>query len=75
MRFLLIKVPDEPKAGPQVLSKEAVLLTMKVIQDGTASVNLSDALEIGYKGFGEIACTDAGQRRHFCVPGEATAGL
>ena len=54
-----VKVPDEPKAGPQVLSKEAVLLTMKVIQDGTATANLSDALEIGYKGFGEIACTDA----------------
>jgi enoyl-CoA hydratase/3-hydroxyacyl-CoA dehydrogenase len=54
-----IKIPDEPKAGPQVLSKEAVWLTVKVIQDGTATANLSDALEIGYKGFGEIACTDA----------------
>jgi enoyl-CoA hydratase/3-hydroxyacyl-CoA dehydrogenase len=46
-----IKIPDEPKAGPQVLSKEAVLLTVKVIQDGTATANLSDALEIGYKVF------------------------
>ena len=54
-----IKIPDEPKAGRQVLSKEAVLLTMKVIQDGTAAANLGDALEIGYKGFGEIACTEA----------------
>jgi enoyl-CoA hydratase/3-hydroxyacyl-CoA dehydrogenase len=54
-----IKIPDEPKAGHQVLSKEAVLLTMKVIQDGTAAANLRDALEIGYKGFGEIACTEA----------------
>jgi enoyl-CoA hydratase/3-hydroxyacyl-CoA dehydrogenase len=54
-----IKIPDEPKAGHQVLSKEAVALTMKVIQDGTATANLNDALEIGYKGFGEIACTDA----------------
>ncbi|MEE9497422.1 MAG: enoyl-CoA hydratase/isomerase family protein, partial [Desulfobacterales bacterium] len=54
-----IKIPEEPKAGPQVLSKEAVLLTMKVIQDGTATANLGAALEIGYKGFGEIACTDA----------------
>jgi enoyl-CoA hydratase/3-hydroxyacyl-CoA dehydrogenase len=32
---------------------------MKVIQDGTAAANLRDALEIGYKGFGEIACTEA----------------
>jgi enoyl-CoA hydratase/3-hydroxyacyl-CoA dehydrogenase len=54
-----IQIPDEPKAGRQVLSKEAVSITMKVIQDSTAAASLSDALEIGYKGFGEIACTDA----------------
>jgi enoyl-CoA hydratase/3-hydroxyacyl-CoA dehydrogenase len=54
-----INIPDEPKAGNQVLSKEAVSLTVKVIQDGAAAENMADALEIGYKGFGEIACTDA----------------
>ncbi len=54
-----IKIPDEPRAGNQVLSKEAVSLTVRVIQDGAAAENLADALEIGYKGFGEIACTDA----------------
>ena len=32
---------------------------MKVIQDSSSSANFNDALEIGYKGFGEIACTDA----------------
>ena len=52
-------IPDEPRAGNQVLSKEAVSLTAKVIQDGAATENLADALEIGYKGFGKIACTDA----------------
>jgi enoyl-CoA hydratase/3-hydroxyacyl-CoA dehydrogenase len=54
-----IKVPDEPKAGKQVLSKEAVSIAVKTIQDGAAAENLSKALEIGYKGFGEIACSDA----------------
>jgi enoyl-CoA hydratase/3-hydroxyacyl-CoA dehydrogenase len=54
-----INIPDEPRAGNQVLSKEAVSLTVKVIQAGAAAGNLADALEIGYKGFGEIACTDA----------------
>jgi enoyl-CoA hydratase/3-hydroxyacyl-CoA dehydrogenase len=54
-----INIPDEPRAGNQALSKEAVSLTVKVIQDGAAAGNLADALEIGYKGFGEIACTDA----------------
>jgi enoyl-CoA hydratase/3-hydroxyacyl-CoA dehydrogenase len=52
-------IPDEPKAGKQALSKEAVSLTVKVIHEGAATVNFNDALEIGYKGFGEIACTDA----------------
>jgi enoyl-CoA hydratase/3-hydroxyacyl-CoA dehydrogenase len=54
-----IDIPDEPKAGHQVLSKEAVSITMKVIQESGACANFKDALEIGYKGFGEIACTDA----------------
>ena len=54
-----INIPDVPKAGNQVLSKEAVSLTVKVIQDGAAAESLTEALEIGYKGFGEIACTDA----------------
>jgi enoyl-CoA hydratase/3-hydroxyacyl-CoA dehydrogenase len=54
-----INIPDKPRAGNQVLSKEAVLLTVKVIQAGAAAGKLADALEIGYKGFGEIACTDA----------------
>ena len=53
------KIPEEPKAGKQALSKEAVSLTMKVVQEGAATANFNEALEIGYKGFGEIACTDA----------------
>jgi enoyl-CoA hydratase/3-hydroxyacyl-CoA dehydrogenase len=54
-----IMVPDEPKAGKQLLSKEAVSIAVKTIQDGAATENLSNALEIGYRGFGEIACSDA----------------
>jgi enoyl-CoA hydratase/3-hydroxyacyl-CoA dehydrogenase len=53
------KISEEPKAGKQALSKEAVSLTLKVVQEGAATANFNDALEIGYKGFGEIACTDA----------------
>jgi enoyl-CoA hydratase/3-hydroxyacyl-CoA dehydrogenase len=53
------KIPQEPKSGKQALSKEAVSLTAKVVRDGAATANFKDALEIGYKGFGEIACTDA----------------
>ncbi len=54
-----IEVPAEPKAGKQVLSKEAVSITVKTIQAGAAAESLSNALEIGYEGFGEIACSAA----------------
>ena len=54
-----IEVPAEPKAGKQVLSKEAVSITVKTIQAGAAAESLRNALEIGYKGFGEIACSAA----------------
>ena len=54
-----IKVPDEPRAGRQVLSKEAVSITIQTIRDGAATENFSQALEVGYKGFGEIACSEA----------------
>jgi enoyl-CoA hydratase/3-hydroxyacyl-CoA dehydrogenase len=54
-----ITIPDEPKAGSQTLSKEAVSIAVKTILKGTSMVDLGDALEAGYRGFGEIACTDA----------------
>jgi enoyl-CoA hydratase/3-hydroxyacyl-CoA dehydrogenase len=54
-----IRIPETPTAGKQILSKEAVAITVKTIQEGAATENLSKALEIGYKGFGEIACSDA----------------
>jgi enoyl-CoA hydratase/3-hydroxyacyl-CoA dehydrogenase len=54
-----LSVPDEPVAGKQPLSKEAVSIVVKTVREGAAAENLGDALEIGYQGFGEIACTDA----------------
>ncbi|HPJ66506.1 MAG TPA: 3-hydroxyacyl-CoA dehydrogenase/enoyl-CoA hydratase family protein [Desulfobacteraceae bacterium] len=54
-----IKIPDQPVAGKQPLSKEAVSIVAKTIAAGTSAETLSEALEIGYRGFGEIACTDA----------------
>jgi enoyl-CoA hydratase/3-hydroxyacyl-CoA dehydrogenase len=46
-------------AGRQALSKEAVAITARTIQQGVSTEDLAEALEIGYRGFGEIACTDA----------------
>ena len=52
-------IPDQPMAGKQILSKEAVTITARTIQKGVATEDLGVALEIGYKGFGEIACSEA----------------
>lgn len=57
--ILEINIPDPPMAGKQALSKEAISIIVKTIKAGASAENLSDALEIGYEGFGEIACTDA----------------
>ena len=46
-------------AGRQVLSKEAVSIVAKTVKNGAATASFKDALEAGYRGFGEIACTDA----------------
>ena len=54
-----IELPDTPRAGSQLLSKEAVNLTRKTIETAAEAETLAEALEIGYRGFGDIACTDA----------------
>jgi enoyl-CoA hydratase/3-hydroxyacyl-CoA dehydrogenase len=56
-------IPDPPMAAPmagkQALSKEAVSITLKTIQAGAAAATFAEALEIGYQGNAEIACTEA----------------
>jgi enoyl-CoA hydratase/3-hydroxyacyl-CoA dehydrogenase len=54
-----IKLPDQPMAGKRPLSKEAVSVTAKTVNEAAAAESFADAIELGYKGFGEIACTDA----------------
>jgi len=52
-------MPDQPVAGKQNLSREAVTITARTIQKGAATEDLGEALEVGYRGFGEIACSEA----------------
>jgi len=52
-------IPDQPMAGKQPLSKEAVSITAETVKQGAAASSLNEALEIGYQGFGRIACCDA----------------
>jgi enoyl-CoA hydratase/3-hydroxyacyl-CoA dehydrogenase len=54
-----VVLPDEPMSGRLALSKEAVGIIAKTITEAAASESFDAALEIGYQGFGQIACTDA----------------
>ena len=54
-----IAIPDQPMAGKLALSKEAISIIVKTIKGGAAADTFADALEIGYQGSAEIACTDA----------------
>jgi enoyl-CoA hydratase/3-hydroxyacyl-CoA dehydrogenase len=54
-----ISIPAQPAAGKRPLSKEAVSITADTVQKASAATDLETALEIGYAGFGDIACSDA----------------
>ncbi|MEA3359818.1 MAG: 3-hydroxyacyl-CoA dehydrogenase/enoyl-CoA hydratase family protein [Thermodesulfobacteriota bacterium] len=53
-----ISVPDNPMAGKLKLSKEGISIIVKTVKAGASADSLSNALEIGYQGSAEIACTD-----------------
>ncbi|HMB30811.1 MAG TPA: 3-hydroxyacyl-CoA dehydrogenase/enoyl-CoA hydratase family protein [Desulfohalobiaceae bacterium] len=52
-------IPEQPMAGKLTLSPEAVSLIASTIKQGASAELFEEALEIGYKGFGDIACTQA----------------
>ena len=54
-----VEVPEPPMAGKLPISKEVVSIAARMIRDGAAAETLAQALEIGYEGSGEIACTEA----------------
>jgi enoyl-CoA hydratase/3-hydroxyacyl-CoA dehydrogenase len=54
-----IQPVENPVAGKLPLSREALSITERVIEEAAAARTFQEALEIGYKGSGEIACTDA----------------
>jgi len=54
-----IIVHAQPMSGKLPLSKEAISIIVKTVKAGAAADSFSEALEIGYQGSAEIACTDA----------------
>ena len=53
------KLPEEPMVRDLILSKEVVSITVKTIKAGAAAATFDEALEIGYQGNAEVACTEA----------------
>jgi enoyl-CoA hydratase/carnithine racemase len=52
-------VPENPVAGKMPLSKEALSIVARVVNQAAASDSLAAALEINYQGSGDISCIDA----------------
>ena len=52
-------MPDSKTLVDSNLSAESVNIAIRTIKAGAAAETLDAALESGYKGFGEIACTEA----------------
>ncbi|MFP4037464.1 MAG: enoyl-CoA hydratase-related protein, partial [Desulfobacteraceae bacterium] len=54
-----VEIPDPPMAGKQQLSREVLSIIKKTIEAGAAADTFEEALEVGYRGFGDSACTEA----------------
>jgi enoyl-CoA hydratase/3-hydroxyacyl-CoA dehydrogenase len=52
-------LPDPPVAGKLPLSREVIAITVKTIQAGASAETFAQALERGYQGNAEVACTDS----------------
>lgn len=53
------KVAENPMSGKLLLSKEALSIVARVVNQGAAADSLEAALEINYQGSGDISCIDA----------------
>jgi len=54
-----IRLAEQPMAGKLALSREGVSIVVETIKNGAIATSLKDALEVGYRGFGRIACSEA----------------
>jgi enoyl-CoA hydratase/carnithine racemase len=52
-------VPEQPMAGKLALSKEALGIVARVVNEAAAADSLEAALEINYQGSGDISCIAA----------------
>jgi enoyl-CoA hydratase / 3-hydroxyacyl-CoA dehydrogenase len=59
------KVPENPMSGKLALSKEALSIVARAINEAAASDSLAAALEINYQRSGDISCIDASKEGVF----------
>lgn len=50
---------ENPMSGNLRLSDEVVGIISKTVQEGAKAKSFEEALEVGYRAFGEVACTEA----------------
>ena len=60
-----IELTKTPMSGSLLLSPQAVGIVDKTIRSAAKATTFHDALEIGYRGFAETACTDAAKEGIF----------
>ncbi len=54
-----IEFTERPMAGKLPLSSEVVEIISRAIKDAARAPTFAEALEVGYKAFGHVACTEA----------------
>ena len=54
-----MNIVEKPMAGKLPLSEEVVGITTKAIRDAARAPTFEEALEVGYRAFGDVACTSA----------------
>ena len=54
-----VEFVERPVAGKLPLSTAVVEIISKAIQDAARTPTFAEALEVGYKAFGQVACTEA----------------
>ncbi len=59
------KLPEDPKSGDLELSREALTLLAKIINEGSRAESFSRAMDITYQVTGEISCLDASREGIF----------
>ncbi len=59
VKITSFKVPENPVANKLPLSKEALSIIARVVNEAAAADSLEKALEINYQGSGDISCIDA----------------